>query len=254
MTQSNIVPTNNDPRSSEQRWSNSRSIDTLIRKRSLLPVFQTIHEVSNMAICGYEFLARSDIAGAMTPKQMFAIAKECGRSTIVELSQLCRECGVQYASEIGLEAPIYLNTHPTEDLLDEVLPHLKILRQRYGENRWVLELHEDLLLNPYEIARIAMRLETLNIELALDDVGSGQDRINVICQARIGIVKLCRSLFKTTDSTQVLMKLVSLIQSSGAVVIAEGIETLEELSRCQEVGIEFAQGFYLGKPSLLFAE
>ncbi len=96
----------------------ARALQQLLEGRRLSPCFQTIHQLSDRDVHGYEFLARSEIAELKTPAEMFAAAEAAGREQ--ELSMICRQQAVDHSLCLPASLPLFMNTHPSEHLLADV--------------------------------------------------------------------------------------------------------------------------------------
>jgi EAL domain-containing protein (putative c-di-GMP-specific phosphodiesterase class I) len=98
-------------------------------------------------------------------------------------------------------------------------------------------------------------LRSVGARLAVDDVGAGYASLQHILELNPEIVKLDVSLCRSIDSDaarRFLAKgLVWFASCIGADVVAEGVETAEELATLTELGVPFAQGYYLGRPAPL---
>ncbi len=97
-------------------------------------------------------------------------------------------------------------------------------------------------------------LRSLNIQLAYDDFGAGQARLVDLIEVPPDYLKfdicLVRDIHKGTDQRrQMLETLVRMAHDLGVAVLAEGIECQEEGEICAQLGFDFAQGYYYGKPA-----
>jgi EAL domain-containing protein (putative c-di-GMP-specific phosphodiesterase class I) len=137
-------------------------------------------------------------------------------------------------------ATLFLNVHPSDDLTHDEDP----IAAHAG--RLVLEVQE-----------VSSSLEPLRergIEIALDDFGTGYSNFESIAELAPELVKLDREVIAGvrihSRRHQLLTSLAALCMAQGAVVVAEGVETRDELLAVMAAGIPLAQGYYLGRPSL----
>ena len=104
--------------------------------------------------------------------------------------------------------------------------------------------------------RLHDQLKEMNMGLAYDDFGAGQARLMELIEVKPDYVKfdiqLIRDLHKATrQHRQVVTMLVNMVRYLDVQTVAEGIECEEEAEVCCQMGFDFAQGFYFGKPQPL---
>ena len=96
-------------------------------------------------------------------------------------------------------------------------------------------------------------LQHAGVRIAADDVGAGNSGLRLLSQIRFDIVKIDLSLVQEgtqhDSSRNVLRSLTDLATRQGALAIAEGLETAEQLCALRELGISTGQGYLLGRPS-----
>ena len=117
--------------------------------------------------------------------------------------------------------------------------------------RLILELTEHVPIEDYEAFRKAVEMLG-NVELAVDDTGAGFSSLRHILELRPAFAKLDISLVSgidTDDLRQALVAgLVYFALRSGCHLIAEGVETENEVTALRRLGVEFAQGYLFGRP------
>jgi EAL domain-containing protein (putative c-di-GMP-specific phosphodiesterase class I) len=125
--------------------------------------------------------------------------------------------------------------------------------------RVVLELTEHEQIDDYApITETLARLRALGVRLSVDDTGAGFSSLTHILKLEPEFIKLDRKIVEGVDSDPARAALVgALVRFSldtGSRLIAEGIETIGELDRLVELGVELGQGYYLGRPAALEIE
>ncbi len=120
--------------------------------------------------------------------------------------------------------------------------------------RCIFELLEsDAILNLDEINEFTSILHSYGAKIAIDDFGSGYSNYDLILNLDIDYIKIDGSLIKNllTDHKSEIMveSIITLAQEKGAKVIAEWVSNKDLLDKVQMMGISFAQGYYIGKPS-----
>ncbi len=122
--------------------------------------------------------------------------------------------------------------------------------------RLVLEVTEHSTIEDYaEIASVLAPLRKRGLRLAVDDAGAGYASFRHILQLKPDIIKLDRSLIsglnENQDQLALAAALVSFAEKTGIKVVAEGVETPEELKALQALNVNKAQGYLLGRPTPL---
>jgi EAL domain-containing protein (putative c-di-GMP-specific phosphodiesterase class I) len=227
--------------------------DVLMNGTALIPYFQPLVALSDQCVVGYEVLARSELAGLKTPREMFEMAARLNREE--ELSRACRQEGVRVGGGLPGAPHLFLNTHPAEPLL-RVLDSLCELRAAVPDRGLTLEIHEAVVTNPNEMREFRAVLRDLDIRLAYDDFGAGQARLVDLVQVPPDWVKFDIGLVRGISTAlrkqqQVVGTLVRMVRDCGVAALAEGIETADDAAVCRELGFEFAQGYYFGRPAPL---
>jgi EAL domain-containing protein (putative c-di-GMP-specific phosphodiesterase class I) len=233
--------------------------DRLINERCIVPFFQPVvafddENANGHNTFGYEVLARSTLKGLENPTEMFSTAARLNLEE--KLSAVCRMVGVLAARELEGQPRIFVNTHPAECLTTGVLPSLRELRVLVPTQPITLELHEATITDPRSMLELRAQLNDLDISLAYDDFGAGQSRLIDLVQVPPDYLKfdihMIRDIHRATPAKRQLVKtLVDLVRDFHIAALAEGIECREEMEVCRELGFEYAQGYYFGKPKPL---
>lgn len=209
-------------------------------------MFQPIVDMGARRIFAYEALARSDSGIFKTPPDLFDAAVEqnmCG-----ELGRRLRELAVDGCPD----APLFLNVHPAE--LGErwlVQPDDPIFLHDHDV---YLEITESVPLSHFELVNhILKEIRGKGVHLVVDDLGAGYSNLKYIADLSPEVVKLDRGLIAGLGKDARLRKLVSsivrLCGDLGAQVVAEGIETAEEVLAVLDAGVRFGQGYYFARPN-----
>ena len=216
----------------------------LVEQHDFVTVFQPVVDLADLTVVGYEALSRFELDDPT--ESVFATAARVGAGAQVELRTL--EAAVAESTELPGGAWVSLNVSPTLVLEDEQLGHVLASASRPT----VLELSELEPVADYaELRRSIDRLGT-RVQLSVDDAGSGFAGLAHILALGADYVKVDRSWISGIDRDPARRALVAGLQNfaaeTGAELIAEGIETTEELDAVQRLGIRFGQGFLLGEP------
>ena len=208
-------------------------------------VFQPIVDMREGKIFAYEALCRSRVPQFENPPAMIEAASAAGR--IGELGRLQRSL----ASKNCPDWPIFVNISPNE--FDEawlVRPDDPLFMHRQPV---YLEITESVPLVFFEQCHsVLAELRQKGALLAIDDLGAGYSNLKYIADLAPDIVKLDRDLVAgcVSDGSQfeLLRSIAKLCREVNAKVVAEGVETAEELEAVSRAGIEYCQGYFLGRP------
>jgi diguanylate cyclase (GGDEF)-like protein len=231
------------------------SIKEILKKKQLYPVFQPIVDITTGKIDGYEALIRGTKGSSLrNPKEIFEQAKL--QNLIVPLEYLCIELACREYQKKQLNGRLFLNVSPMSLTQGHTENHIvEILQSEFGfeKDKVVIELSEQYPLQDYQVIRSAIIfMRECGYELAIDDLGAGYSSLRVWSEFRPEYVKVDRHFIDGINTDPVKYEFVKSIQeiskSLGCKIIAEGIETREELKSIQSLGISHGQGYLLGKP------
>jgi EAL domain-containing protein (putative c-di-GMP-specific phosphodiesterase class I) len=226
------------------------SMDRLIRERRLAISFQPVFDLNTGAVMGAEALARFPAHDDLTPDEWFSEAERVGRGRDLEL--LAVMTALQSAKTLPDSLTVAVNVSPAtfED------PRLVRVLEESGIrlDRVVLELTEHVSIADYATIRaVRKQLAERGVRLAVDDAGSGYASMRHIVALAPDVIKIDRSLVSGIDRDPARRALVSAVVffalESGGLVLAEGIENAAELDTLVTLGVDGAQGFFLGRPS-----
>ena len=209
--------------------------------------YQPIFDVKTNKIAGFESLSRFITEPYRTPDVWFEEAAQVGLGEMLEMAAI--EKAIKALDEFGESTYISVNTSP-EYILNGAVS--RVLRN-IDANRVVLEITEHSPVDDYAALRVALEpLRKRGIRLAIDDAGAGYSSFQHILELEADIIKLDISLTQNIHSEPrkyLLAKaLCAFAKSIKCTIIAEGIETEEELSSLRELGVDKAQGYLLGRP------
>jgi EAL domain-containing protein (putative c-di-GMP-specific phosphodiesterase class I) len=211
-------------------------------------VFQPIIDLATGRPRGAEALTRFDSGELSGPAEWFAEASAVGLGT--ELEMAAAGTALRALEDLPPSCYLSLNVSPetaisgrVESLLGEEAPA-----------RIVLELTEHTRVSDYsDLVGGLLPLRQLGARVAVDDAGSGFASLEHVLQLSPDIIKLDRILIHNvaTDAARraMITSLVTFAHEVGAVLVAEGIETAEELGALRRLKVDCGQGFYLARPA-----
>ncbi len=226
-----------------------RELQELLDKSMTTSEMQPIVNSSDHSIFGYEILGRGcHPLLPQSPFPLFQIAESINRE--VELSELFMMRGVEIAISTNMNKPFFINTHPREmEDLARLIVNLKHLQELETPPLLVLEIHEEAVTNTKAIIELRKELDPLNIKLAYDDFGAGQTRLLQLTDAPPDYLKFDMAFFKDIENAspmriRMIEVLLKISQDSGITTLAEGIDSLEKVNICKDLGFDLLQGFY----------
>jgi EAL domain-containing protein (putative c-di-GMP-specific phosphodiesterase class I)/CheY-like chemotaxis protein len=228
----------------------NRDLDAVIADELLVMVFQPIIDLADGTLAGCEALARFLKPPLRSPDVWFDEAAVVGRGTELEMRSI--ERAFRQADDLPPGTFISINASPTTIRSRRLLD----LMGSVDASRVVVELTEHEQVDDYAPLLAAIRaLRDRGARLAVDDAGSGFAGLQQILRIEPDIIKLDRSIIVGADHDPVRRSLTAaLVQFSdaiGATLLAEGIETADELMALRSLGVTLGQGFLLGRPSPL---
>jgi EAL domain-containing protein (putative c-di-GMP-specific phosphodiesterase class I) len=208
-------------------------------------VYQPIVALGDGHRVGAEALSRFPAEWETPPDVTFAQATSIGMG--VELELLAVRRAVEHFSDTS--GYLAINFSP-DTLLDERCVEL------LGElpvDRLVLELSEHDPVKDYDLlARVLAPQRDKGLRLAIDDVGAGFSSLRHIMLTTPDVIKLDRSIVTGVGTDKLLLTLVHALaefgHGAGATVVAEGVETVDDATVLRAAGIDYAQGWYFGRP------
>ena len=225
-------------------------------QKAVTPVYQTIFDLRTGQPVGFEGLVRPAHGTGFRDAQSLFLAAEAAQRT-VELDLVCVEAVIESAKLPNAECYLAFNMSPrTLETEQFRVSELLAILAPYGiaPNRVVLEITEREAIE--DIARLRQNLErcrAAGMRIAADDVGAGNAGLRLLSEVRFDIVKIDLSLVQRgalRDSALTVLRAIRDIgQQSGAVVVAEGIETADQLEVVRMLELVAGQGYLLAMPA-----
>lgn len=236
-------------------WCHDPQAHELLGPEAIAIHHQPVVCLDNAQTHAYEALMRPMLAGFDDPLAAFRAAEGAGLAS--QLDRACVQSAIDCLPEVPTGARLFVNASPTT-LLDGTLTATGLadeIRARGGPpESVVIELTEHAEVSDLgALADATTSLRRAGVGVALDDAGTGNNSLERISLLRPDYVKLDRSLVRGCDQSFHLLELVRILTTFcvalGATVIAEGIETVRELTAVKRAGAHMAQGFGIARPS-----
>ena len=209
--------------------------------------FQPIYHLINNKIIGYEALMRDASKMHISPVDIFKKAERCGYRNLLDM--------------VSIEAAMNTFEADTNLLFLNIFPSTLLSRDFF---LWwdmhvpkgipiVLELLEnEPVVKWEEMKTISEELRARRVKIAIDDMGGGYSFFQQWIELEPDFIKLDRyfaeNLATNTRKQKAVTSLINLMSDSTEIIL-EGIETVEDLGLAEMLGISYAQGYLLGRPS-----
>lgn len=221
------------------------------------PVFQPIVDLLVGDTIGYELLTR-ERRTMMTPLELFERGRELGVSW--DLEQSCRNAALARIAAVmpREDGLFFLNVSPStvedERFVDQVVAR-ELSAHGIAPTRVVLEITEThAMTDAVRFERIMARCQQCGLRFAVDDFGSGHSNLLTLITCAPRFIKLdmavVRDVHKHAYRRHLLRALTAFAASVDALLIAEGVESWDELETLMRLGIRYAQGYLLGRPTV----
>ncbi len=223
-------------------------------------VYQPIVDLVDHRPLGVEALARLRLPdhGDVAPGQFIAIAEETGLIHALGRQVLAAACrdGARFIAAMpaqDLRISVNLSAH---ELAEPGLP-ARVARMcaeaELEPSRLMLEVTETSLIErPGESASVLEAVRALGVVVALDDFGTGYSSLAYLRNLPVDLLKIDRSFVAglpgSGDDLQMIAAITSLAHALDVRVLAEGVETAEQLAVLQSLGVDVAQGFFFSRP------
>ncbi|MBA2173285.1 EAL domain-containing protein [Halobacillus locisalis] len=215
---------------------------------------QPIVDMSTNEVYGYESLLRTT-EQSVNPGELFSYAQRSGLQSM--LDQKARRSAVKAKSEFLTKGQkIFINFLPSTIYVPEFcLKHtFQIVKEfQIDPSDLVFEVVETEKISDVDhLKRILDTYKASGMKVALDDVGSGYSTIEMLSLLKPDYLKVDRSYIQNChenkENQEFLYQVMERADLLGIQVLAEGIETLEEWTWLNQLGVDYGQGYFIGRP------
>ncbi|MFC5451841.1 GGDEF domain-containing protein [Paenibacillus aestuarii] len=228
----------------------------IIKDQSIYSVYQPIISLQDGQVFGYEALTRGPKGSPFhSPLVMFQFAEQQGQ--LYALEKLAREKAVQGANLDNKQQLLFINisSHVLYD--PQFIPgRTQEILHRHGlrPENVVFEITERSSIEDFSLAKkILEHYRKQGYRIAIDDAGAGYSSLQAIAELQPDFIKIDRSLIENIHINKVkeyiLETFVTFAKKMNISLIAEGIEHADELIKLTRLGVHYAQGYLLGRPS-----
>ena len=232
-----------------------------LRRNELQVHYQPIISLPSGTLSGFETLVRwhHPERGLIVPDEFISVAEDTGLIADIDVwvvRQACRELVAWmecHAGEQRLELSVnFSGRHFARPDLHERLRN--IFRETgFAANHLNIEITETVLMDDTaHTQKMLARLRNLGIALHIDDFGTGYSSLSYLQRFAAGGLKIDRTFIQQLSepkSAELVRALIAMAHSLDMRVVAEGVETEKQLSTLREFGCDYAQGYYVARPS-----
>jgi diguanylate cyclase (GGDEF)-like protein/PAS domain S-box-containing protein len=211
--------------------------------------------VATSEVIGFEALARwqHPLRGFVSPADFIPLAEESG--LIVEMGQWILREACREAASWPVPLQIAVNLSPAQFMHGDVvsLVHSILLETGLSPDRLELEITEGVLIEDFDRGlALLRRLKALGVRISMDDFGSGYSSLSYLQAFPFDKIKIDRAfvmnLGRNPQSAAIVRAVIDLGHGLEMSIVAEGVETQEQLGFLSEEGCDAVQGYFIGKP------
>jgi diguanylate cyclase (GGDEF)-like protein/PAS domain S-box-containing protein len=223
--------------------------------------YQPIVAIATGTIIGFEALARwrHPVRGLLNPAEFIPVAEDTGMIRHLGrliLAESCRRM-VDWQRRFGAKAPGVMCVNVSNrqlahlDLASDI--EAVLCETGLESSRLKLEITESAFITDVCAAEATLgRMHGIGVEWSLDDFGTGYSSLSYLHRLQADTVKVDRSFVSRMGvedhGSEMVRAIVALAHNLGMDVVAEGVETADQLSQLRALGCEYAQGFYFSPP------
>ncbi|PLX70012.1 MAG: hypothetical protein C0603_03480 [Denitrovibrio sp.] len=235
------------------------NIFNLVEEGNVITLFQPIVSLKDKRVIGFEALSRgicSNTGRVIKPLELFNIARSEGCD--IELDNLCRKTALTSFKSIPNYDQFILFLNLDTSVINNNDENSKIntieLTDKLGldYSSISLEIVESKIDNESTLAEFVDHYRKLGYYVSLDDFGAMHSNMNRIMTSKPDIIKIDMDLIRSVSvnyyQQSIISSIIELARKTGALTLAEGLETPEDIIKCYELGIDLYQGFYFYKP------
>jgi diguanylate cyclase (GGDEF)-like protein/PAS domain S-box-containing protein len=232
-----------------------------LERKEFQVYYQLVVALDTFQIRGAEALVRWNhpVRGLLPPDEFIPVAEEIG--LLLKLDQFvmetaCRQM-VLWQTRFASDPPMTINVNISARHLQQ-MDLVEICRDIMAKaelpsSSLTLELTESAVMpNPEAAADLMNRLKELNIKIALDDFGTGYSSLSYLHRFPLDALKIDRSfvarMTEAQDQLEIVKTIINLGHNIGLKVVAEGVETAEQIHKLRELGCDYGQGYFFSVP------
>jgi diguanylate cyclase (GGDEF)-like protein len=246
-------------RAMDQRLKEKQDMDAALRvaieKQQFTLTYQPQVVLESGALAGVEALVRwiHPELGSVPPDRFIPAAEESGQ--IVELGRFVLQTACREVANWPVETRLSVNVSPMQFELVDVVDEIRVALTLSGlpPERLEIEITEGIFVDHGRAVSHALdKLRSMGVSVALDDFGTGYSSLSYLGRLPVDTIKIdqsfVRSLPADQEASAIIRAVMTLSETLGKIVIAEGIETADQAWMLRMMGCKIGQGYYFGRP------
>lgn len=229
-----------------------------IKHNKIVPHFQPIAKIENSQINIHELLMRIEIENNLiSAGEFIEIAENMG--VINSMDYIVIELAFKEINKTNYDGILFVNLSPKSLIVGEFIDKINGLANKYkiDKSKIVFEITErETVKNFVLLEKFVQNLKLQGFSFAIDDFGSGFSTFHYIKKFPIDYIKIDGEFIINIDKDEKDMafvkSIVSLAKELGVKTVAEYVENKETIEHLKNMGVDFAQGYYIGRPSSSF--
>ncbi len=232
-----------------------------IDRQEFVVNYQPIVSLETGRLTGFEALVRwgHPERGPILPSEFIAVAEETGFILPIGewvLREACRQMHF-WQEKLSLNTPLSISINISNrqfthsNLLEKIMQTLS--ETKLDPRSLKLEITESVMMENIEVTTAVLKqLQSIGVEFSIDDFGTGYSSLSCLHKLPIDTLKIDRSFVgrigENSENKEIVRTIITLAQSLGMGVVAEGIETKEQLERLRELKCPNGQGYLFSRP------
>ncbi len=231
-------------------------LDHILSQNKVVTLLQPILDMAEGCIAGYEALTRGPSDNPLhSPEALFKVGEYYGK--LLELDLVCCNTAFSTFARLKLSGRLFVNITPGSLLAEAFSPAAileRVARVGLDRRQLIFEITESSPDFDYgELKHAVGLLRDAGLEVAMDDLGEGFSSLRLWSELKPGFVKIDKhfisGIHQDPNKLQFVRSIQQLAENAHAQVIAEGVETQSEQAIIKDLGIRYAQGYLIGRPS-----
>lgn len=231
-------------------------LENILENARMMTLLQPVLDLVEGRVMGYEALSRGPSNSPLhAPQALYRVAEQHGLLTALDWA--CVRMALKTFAQLNLSGRLFVNLSPGS-LLDASFAPDALLAALANvgmtSNQVVIEITENASALDYGALRQAVsKLHVAGIEVAIDDLGEGFSSLRLWSEIKPAFVKIDKHFIADIHldplKIQFVRSIRQLAEGAHSRVIAEGVESQSELAVLKDLGIQYAQGYLIGRPS-----
>jgi diguanylate cyclase (GGDEF)-like protein len=245
----------------DSKYNEVEELESILNNKNISTVYQPIVSLLDGTIIGYEALSRGPVGSPLqNPDKLFNSAQIHNKTW--ELEQLCRIKAIERASNIEKNKYLFINVDPhifKDEKFKKGFTKEFLAENNMSPDCIIFEITEKTCVEDYKSFKKALsNYVDQGYKIAIDDTGAGYSGLKMLNETKPHYIKIDMDLIKNINEDSFKQSLlecfVKLSEANNMKLIAEGIETEEELKTLINLGVYAGQGFFISRPAGTFLD